>query len=878
MTIDIVDEIKAKVKLEDEIAKSFTLTGKGKALSTKEHDSLKIRCDWQRWRWYSTAWRSFGSGDRDHGDVFDWYMLAHRCDFRTALEDLARQAGVELRPLTAEEQAARDQQRAHLEILEMAARYYQALLWSPVGVAGLAYCRSRMWSDETIERERIGYVPRAQDWEVSLGNKALSDEVPLTLHKQLIEAGLVEHATAKAVLSIPQGHIVYVHRRRGQVVYLSGRGIGEKRHYNLPEELSGGKMPYENDPEGVTRRGVRVAVEGQADAISLAQYGIQAVALCGLVSAAPLGTVSHVALDNDEEGTAKALEVALGADPLTCVVTWPDKLPSATSGAGTVTVKDANDLLKSNWSGQQLAKLLEDAPIALVELARVAGKCKDKEERQALIDRLCALYTGLDEIVAADLTSEMGKYLGGVGQLKRIVSAYKQRQGSQEREVSEIHKVSPGGYVGGYLFEQCIETLENGELRSYYWVRKPDGSFAKMNSVVIGNTAYWPVDARDEELILGGDVLFASDREESGSEQELLRAIRSFIHRWLDVPAYYENIASYYVLLTWFYDAGYETIPYLRALGEYGSGKTRFIKTIGYQCFRPMIFGGGDSEATLYYTMELFKGTMVVDESDFKSSDEAALVAKIINMGNQRQGSIKRLESRPDNSGYKIKRFAVFGPKIFGARNSFGDQASDSRCLTHYTTAMQVRPDIPGDLTEEFYIEAQQLRNRLLDFRLKHWKPVKVDPNNFDRSIMPRLAQITLALKSIIHDPVVLGELERFVRLYNQSLMNDRQASDPAIVVEALVNVRYPKPAMVEMDLDWSVGNIAEIAQKLASSLDPDLKFTPRKVGTILSKQLGLFRRGGRDNSGRQTVEVDDAELAGLMARYGISAPEWVKN
>lgn len=861
-----VEQIKEKIKIQDLIGESLTVTGRGHTLTTKEHDSLKIFTK-------TGTWHQFSSGEG--GDIFDWWMREKRCDFRIALEELAAKAGVELRQVSEEERAAivekRSEQQRRWQILEIAATYYQEQL--ALHPEATLYCVSRGWDEETIRRERIGYCPEMG--EGSGDNNALS---PQGLASRLRDAGLLSHPLAKAVLSVPGRMLVYVHSDRGRVVYLSGRTIDdEKRHYNLPREFADGKHFYQNSPTK-NKRGVRVCVEGQADAISLGQWGIESVALCG-ANASDVGEFSHIALDNDKAGMDNALALALGVDPRCRVVGWPKNLRSKQDGHGFADIKDANDILKkSDATAEDVAKMLENAPIALVELARVAGNCKDKDERQALLDQLCTIYTGLDEFVAADLTPEIGKHIGGVGQLKRLVSGYKQRQESQEGEASEIHKISAGGYIGGYLFEQCVEPMANGELHSYYWIRKPDGSFAKANSVVIGNTSYWPVDARDEELILGGDVLFATDRMESGSEQELLRAIRSFIHRWLDVPAYYENIASYYVLLTWFYDAGYETIPYLRALGEYGSGKTRFIKTIGYQCFRPMIFGGGDSEATLYYTMEMFKGTMVVDESDFKSSDEAALVAKIINMGNQRQGSIKRLESRPDNSGYKIKRFAVFGPKIFGARNSFGDQASDSRCLTHYTTAMQVRPDIPGDLTEEFYIEAQQMRNRLLDFRMKHWKPVKVDPNNFDRSIMPRLAQITLALKSIIHDPIVLGELERFVRLYNQSLMSDRQASDPAIIVEALVNVRYPKPTMVKMELDWSIRNIAEIAQKLANSLDPDLKFTPRKVGTILSKQLGLYRRGGRDNSGRQTVIVDDVELVGLMNRYGIDAPDWANH
>lgn len=860
-----VEQIKASLKIADLVGEFFSVSGRGRVLTTTEHDSLKIFTDTNSWYWYS-----LGVG----GDLLDWWQHMKRCDFGTALEDLAAKANVELRPLSAEERsrvieerAERDQRRC---IWEMAAEHYHGLLLAYP--AGKDYCASRGWTDETIVRERIGYVPGSTDKPLlSVG------ELP-SLFKKLQAAGLHDHPLAKAVLSIPQGHIVYVHRNRGMVEYLSARSVAGKRHYNLPADLAGERQAYRAEPDK-NRRGVRVLVEGQADAISLAQMGIEAVAACGVeLGDLRIEEISHVAFDNDGPGQAKVLEVALALGPFVRCVKWPNQLPAKTDGNGYVDVKDANDLLKSRVDSGDVAELLESAPTALRALATKAGKEKDKDVRKALINRFFALYEGLDRMDQTDMKPDLSKVLcDGLSQFQRLWNAYKEENQREEQAVSEHHVVSPGGFVGGYLFEQCINRLPTGEMSAYYWVRSPDGKFEKKPSVTIGNTAYWPVDPREEELIAGGDVLFAEDRVESGSELELLRDIRRFIHRWLDVPAYYENIASYYVLLTWFYDAGYKTLPYLRALGDYGSGKSRFIQTIGQLCFRPMLFGGGDSEATIYYTLELFKGTFLIDESDFKSSDEAALISKIINLGNNEHGSIKRLDPKPSGQGYKVKRYSVFGPKVFGAREGFGDQASDSRCLTHYTTKGLLRPDVPLELTDEFDDEIRLLRNRLLDFRLKNWKQVKIDPSDIDRTIMPRLAQITLALKSIIKDRTVLEELGRFIQLYNQSLVSDRQMTDPAIVVEALVRIRYPKPQLAQVAPDWSILNIASVAQEIQQDFDPDMKFTPKKAGGVLSKQLGLIRRGERDALGRATIAIDDIELEGLMNRYGISIPEWYK-
>ena len=307
-----VEQIKDVLKIQDLVGEFFAVTGRGRVLSTTEHDSLKIFTDTNSWYWYS-----LGVG----GDLLDWWQHIKRCDFGTALEDLAAKAGVELRPLSDEERGqviAERVERAQRQcIWDMAAEHYHGLLLAYP--AGKDYCTGRGWNEETIVRERIGYVPGSTDKPLlSVG------ELP-SLYKKLQAANLHDHPLAKAVLSIPPEHIVYTHRNRGMVEYLSARSVVGKRHYNLPADLAGDRQAYRAEPvKG--RRGVRVLVEGQADAISLAQFGIEAVAACGLETGElRIEEISHVAFDNDEPGQAKALEVALALGPFVRVVQWTNQ-------------------------------------------------------------------------------------------------------------------------------------------------------------------------------------------------------------------------------------------------------------------------------------------------------------------------------------------------------------------------------------------------------------------------------------------------------------------------------------------------------------------------------------------------------------------------
>jgi hypothetical protein len=95
----------------------------------------------------------------------------------------------------------------------------------------------------------------------------------------------------------------------------------------------------------------------------------------------------------------------------------------------------------------------------------------------------------------------------------------------------------------------------------------------------------------DNNLIKNEVVLFPSEPEEYFSEEQLVQEVQRFIHRYVDVSPLYEKIASYYVLLSWVYDS-FNELPYLRLRGDPGSGKTRFLLTVGALCYKPMFASG----------------------------------------------------------------------------------------------------------------------------------------------------------------------------------------------------------------------------------------------------------------------------------------------
>ncbi|HEY1613096.1 MAG TPA: zincin-like metallopeptidase domain-containing protein [Rhizomicrobium sp.] len=223
--------------------------------------------------------------------------------------------------------------------------------------------------------------------------------------------------------------------------------------------------------------------------------------------------------------------------------------------------------------------------------------------------------------------------------------------------------------------------------------------------------------AASNNLIVNECVLLPSRPVEYGSKDELVADIRSYLHRYVDLSPLFEHIAAYYVLLTWVHDA-FNELPYLRLRGEYGTGKTRGLLTIGSLCYKPFFASGASTTSPIFHTLNAFGGTLVLDEADLPFSDARVELVKILNNGTVKGMPVLRtLQNRYKE--FNPYAFKVFGPKIIATRAPFQDRALESRFLTEETGSRPLRPDIPIHFPNCHKDEALELRNRLLHFRLE---------------------------------------------------------------------------------------------------------------------------------------------------------------
>jgi hypothetical protein len=412
--------------------------------------------------------------------------------------------------------------------------------------------------------------------------------------------------------------------------------------------------------------------------------------------------------------------------------------------------------------------------------------------------------------------------------------------------------------VSTVLPDGSLAEMVYQENRTLFCVAK-DGSFRYEPSLLVNGQRLVPYSPRNN-LLSNEVVLFPSEPLEYDSEAKLVEDIRGFIHRYVDISPLFEQIASYYVLFTWVYDA-FNELPYLRLRGDTGSGKTRFLLTVGSLCYKPIFASGASTVSPLFRILDSMRGTLIVDEGDFRFSDEKAELVKILNNGNGRGFPVLRSESVSGRE-FSPRAYSVFGPKLIATRGYFQDRALESRCLTEETGGRKLRDDIPINLTGDYKREALELRNKLLMFRFRSFGKRAVDPALVDRSIEPRLAQIFVPLLSVIEDAGAREALRQVAREYHKELVADRGMDMEAQVLEIIREMQ---------ESSYGEGlSIKEIAARFIEQHGEDFerKVTPHWIGQIVRRKLQL--RTERRREGYVIAASEGVKLSRLFERYGI--------
>jgi DNA primase len=364
-------------------------------------------------------WFDFSSGK--NGNIFDFVMATEGVSFPEAVERLAGQAGVPMPVMTREAQAHEERRKTLHEVVELAAKFFEANLASRNGARGRGYFADRGITSTTQLKFRLGYASGEQyALKEHLGALKISVE-------DMVEAGLL---VAGEDIPVPydrfRDRVMFpIADWRGRVIAFGGRALEKDvpaKYLNSPETPlfhKGGTLyniaaarqaahnagkPAESAAENFSGR--VIAVEGYIDVIALVTAGFEA-------TVAPLGTAltaDQLALmwrmadepilcfDGDDAGRRaayRALDLAL---PLI-------KPGKSLKFAALPDGRDPDDLVRSGGREAIEDVLAAARPLADVLWAREseAGAFSTPERRAALEGRLA-------EVIATIGDETVGRY------------------------------------------------------------------------------------------------------------------------------------------------------------------------------------------------------------------------------------------------------------------------------------------------------------------------------------------------------------------------------------------------------------------------------------------------------------------------------------
>ena len=298
------------------------------------------------------------------------------------------------------------------------------------------------------------------------------------------------------------------------------------------------------------------------------------------------------------------------------------------------------------------------------------------------------------------------------------VAAEEKEEANQKRgNESNCHRL-PSFFHNNVLYEECFD----GEDVFFAAYNVDTKVVSNLPSVQLGirttQETFIPIRNRDVYRKL---VHLPSKTEEYGDLQTLINDIITFLDYWHEpVSAKDRLLDAYYVLLPWFKDL-VPQLPYRRMLAPYGSGKSSWLDAVGSICYRGLITTGASTVVSLIRTLDLWRGTAIIDEADFSSTEAHAFMIKILTVGYDSKTGYYRKAADADSKD--VVDAYVYGPKLLATRHRYEDMALESRCLT--TQGRENRTPKPPFRMHKFEEDAQTLRNKLLKWRFDNYCEIK---------------------------------------------------------------------------------------------------------------------------------------------------------
>jgi DNA primase len=269
----ILEEIRARLPASDIVGRRVRLKKAGREwrglspFNAEKSPSFYVNDQKQ-------FYHCFSSGK--HGDVFTFLMETEGLSFPEAVERLAAEAGVTLPAPSADAREQETKRAGAIEVMEMAAAFFEEQLRGRAGVEARAYLDRRQLGPEIRSRFRLGYAPGDR---YTLRDHLAAKDVDRDL---MVELGLI---VAGEDIRVPydkfRDRVMFpIADSRGRVIAFGGRAMqkdAKAKYMNSPETplFHKGQLLYNlhQARKPAHDRGVIIAVEGYVDVIAMTLAG-----------------------------------------------------------------------------------------------------------------------------------------------------------------------------------------------------------------------------------------------------------------------------------------------------------------------------------------------------------------------------------------------------------------------------------------------------------------------------------------------------------------------------------------------------------------------------------------------------------------------------
>ena len=289
---ETIDKVIATAKVEEVVADYVTLKRRGANLwglcpfHNEKTASFSVSPS-------KGIYKCFGCGKA--GNAIGFVMEIEQCGFADAVRQIAKKYHIEIeeREMTAEEQQRQDDRESMFVVNDFANKWFQSQLWdTDEGRAvGLGYFRERGLREDIVKKFQLGYSPeKGNPLAAAIKKAGYIEKYLINDPETKIGTGVCGKSEDGRLYDRFRDRVIFpIHTVSGKTVGFAGRILKKKentgKYVNSPDSIIYSKTHELYGlffaKHAIAREDLCYLVEGQMDAISMHQSGIENVVCSG---------------------------------------------------------------------------------------------------------------------------------------------------------------------------------------------------------------------------------------------------------------------------------------------------------------------------------------------------------------------------------------------------------------------------------------------------------------------------------------------------------------------------------------------------------------------------------------------------------------------